>query len=42
VPFHKVMERPHGTRIILDGASAVKEISDIFMHDLDTALRPSR
>ena len=28
LPFHKVMERPHCTRIILNGASAVKEISD--------------
>ncbi len=28
VPFHKLMERPHGTRIILKGASAVKEISE--------------
>ncbi|KAL0020556.1 hypothetical protein WJX77_002344 [Trebouxia sp. C0004] len=28
VPFHKPMERPHGTRIILKGTSAVKEISD--------------
>ena len=27
VPFHKLMERPHGTRIILKGAS-VKEMSD--------------
>ena len=25
VPFYKLMERPHGTRIILKGASAVKE-----------------
>ena len=28
VPFHKPMERPHGTRITLKGKSAVKEISD--------------
>ena len=28
VPFQMLMERPHGTRIILRGASAVKEISD--------------
>ena len=28
VPFPKLMERPHGTRIILKGASAVKEIID--------------
>ena len=28
VPFHKLIERPHGTRIILKGASAVKEIGD--------------
>jgi len=28
VPFHKVMERPHGTMIILNGASAIKEIND--------------
>ena len=28
VPFRKLMERLHGTRIILKGASAVKEISD--------------
>ncbi|DBA84058.1 TPA: hypothetical protein ACH3X1_006539 [Trebouxia sp. C0004] len=28
VPFHKPMERPHGTRITLKGTSAVKEISD--------------
>ena len=28
VPFHKLMERPHGTRIMLKGASAVKEISN--------------
>ena len=28
VPFHKPMERPHGTTITLTGASAVKEISN--------------
>lgn len=28
VPFHKPMERPHGTRITLKGTSAVKEISN--------------
>ncbi len=28
VPFQKLMERPHGTRIVLKGTSAVKEISD--------------
>ena len=27
-PLHKLMERSHGTRIILKGASAAKEISD--------------
>lgn len=28
VPFHKPMERLHGTRITLKGSSAVKEISN--------------
>ena len=28
VPFHKPMERPHGTRITLKGTSAIKEISN--------------
>ena len=44
VPFHKPMERPHGTRITLKGTTAIKEISNskAFFAEFDTALKPFR